>query len=158
MSMEYVWRNGYRGPLGDANDIGCELESIQEELGSISATAVLDRAKNKNSVLNPFFEWNDTKAAELYRLDQARYLIRMVAVKFDNGAGTPLVTRAFVEIKGEDGPYKSLSVVVQDSDLRAQLIKQAQKDIETFENKYGVLSEIMDLIKPVKARLKDLAA
>lgn len=157
MSMQYLWKNGYRGVRGDVQIVGQELEKIQEETGSISADLVLENAKPKKSPLHPYFEWNNGKAAEMYRLEQARYLVRSVAIKIDRPEGEdPLVTRAFVEIKGEEGPYLSLPVVIQDADLRKQLIKQARKDIEIFENKYSVLSEVVSLIQPIKIALNQL--
>lgn len=157
MSMQYLWKNGYRGLRGDVQVVGQELERIQEETGSISADLVLENAKPKDAPLHPYFEWNNTKAAEMYRLDQARYLVRNIAVQIERPeSDEPLVTRAFVEIKGEEGPYLSLSTVVQDVDLWKQLIKQARKDIEVFENKYSVLSEVVALIQPIKVALNQL--
>ena len=156
MSMIYVWKDGSR-LKGDPNIVGKELEGIQEQFGAISAEYVLDNAKQEESPLHQYFEWNDQEAAEEYRLVQARLIIRSVAVRFDRSEDDIITTRAFVEIKdNEAGPYMSLESVVFDDGMRHQLIEQAQRDILQFERKYETLVEIIEIIQPVKEKLQQL--
>jgi len=60
--------------------------SIKEELEAIAAGGVLypadvvEAARNPNSAMHSQFEWDDSEAAEAYRLQQARALIRRVKV------------------------------------------------------------------------------
>lgn len=56
-------------------DIIQRLTDIFEERGDIQDTWVVEDAKDLNSPLHDEFEWNDTQAASLYRLHQARLLI-----------------------------------------------------------------------------------
>lgn len=49
-----------------------------ERNGKIDPHDVIDEARDPDSVLHSHFEWDDTKAAEAYRMDQARTLIRSV--------------------------------------------------------------------------------
>lgn len=159
MSMQYLWKKGYYGFRGDPQAVGQELERIQEDAGSISAESVLDNAKPENSTLHPYFEWDNSKAAEKFRLDQARLLVRSIAIKIEKPeTQEPIITRAFVEIKGEAGPYMSLPVVIQDENLRMKLIQQARKDIDVFENKYSILDEVITLIQPIKTALSSMKA
>lgn len=48
--------------------------------GRVTPEAVLSEAANPKSPLHDQFEWDDSKAAQAYRLDQARELIRSVRV------------------------------------------------------------------------------
>lgn len=58
------------------------LEKIRLQNGGVlTPDAVVKDAKNRNSPLHEHFEWDDTKAAYQYRLDQARELIRKVRVE-----------------------------------------------------------------------------
>lgn len=159
MSMTYYWRDGYRGHKGNPQEIGEELEKIQQENGYISAEVVVSSATSETSVLHPYFEWDDGEAANQYRLTQARLLVRSVSVQIlsANDSDKKLTTRAFVEIKGEEGPYMSLNVVVKNNELRAQLIKQARQDIYVFENKYSVLEEVIEILQPVKSMLDKIS-
>lgn len=45
--------------------------------GIISPRDVVDAAKNEASPLHPYFEWDDSVAAEKFRLGQARTLMRI---------------------------------------------------------------------------------
>lgn len=49
--------------------------------GKITPQQIVDAARNEDSPLHRFFEWDDDKAAEQYRLDQARTLLRSCQVE-----------------------------------------------------------------------------
>ena len=62
------------------------LRAIYERNGkSLSPAVVLDAAKNEDSPLHKYFEWDDRKAAHLYRLTQAREIIGL-CVLVESGA------------------------------------------------------------------------
>jgi hypothetical protein len=54
------------------------MKHLETRAGRLSPTDVLAEAAATDSPLHEFFEWNDTVAGEMYRLDQARTLIRRV--------------------------------------------------------------------------------
>lgn len=157
MSMTYQWSKGFRAK-GDPAVVGRELEAIQEEHGSIAPELVVEKAKEKASPLHDYFEWNNTRAATLYRVDQARWLIRAVAVKIERENDEPLVTRAFVEMKQEEaeGGYVSIAVVSQDEEMRRTLIEHALKDVEAFKRKYAILVDVFALLDALQVRLEGL--
>jgi len=160
MSMVYLWKEGSR-LHGDAQEVGRMLESLHEERGSISADDVLEAAKPKDSVLHDYFEWDNSEAAHQYRLVQAREIIRSIVVKIEKSPDENITTRAFVSLKqplAEDkepvGAYMPLSVVVQDTDLRRQLIRQALHEIDIFQRKYAALEEIVGLMAQLRQTLE----
>ena len=52
-----------------------------ETKGRITAHAVLDAARPESSPIHDCFDWNDSEAAEKWRLEQARELIRRVKIE-----------------------------------------------------------------------------
>lgn len=76
--IEYKWNENFGNAITkiDINLVIKELETI----GDITPEAVVDLAKNKESVLHDYFEWNNKKAAESYRLQQASGLLRRIDV------------------------------------------------------------------------------
>lgn len=60
-------------------EVRLELRKLHCE-GRLLAQDVVEAARNKASVLHGFFDWDDSSAAEKYRLDQARDLIASVRV------------------------------------------------------------------------------
>lgn len=53
---------------------------MREGGGLLRPERLVERASNKKHPLHDFFCWDDTRAAHLYRVDQARELIRRVEV------------------------------------------------------------------------------
>jgi hypothetical protein len=58
-----------------------ELEDIYDDKGELLEEDVLLAARDPKSAMHDHFEWNNSKAAEAYRLEQARHLIRSVTIK-----------------------------------------------------------------------------
>lgn len=52
-----------------------ELLAIGDDLETISPDMVVEFARNPETALHAYFEWDDTKAAARYRRDQARGLL-----------------------------------------------------------------------------------
>jgi hypothetical protein len=59
---------------------GKELERIYDKHGALRAQIVVDEARPDDAPLHPAFEWDDLVAAEYYRREQARSLIKTVQV------------------------------------------------------------------------------
>jgi hypothetical protein len=61
----------------DRELIRIELEKLQHE-GRLNPDNVIEAAKDPNNVLHKRFEWDDSIAAQKYRLEQAEQLIKRV--------------------------------------------------------------------------------
>lgn len=135
-------------------------QKIGEALTKISAVngghlvpaAVVDAARDTKSVLHRHFEWNDKAAAEKFRLDQARSLIRCIHVENeDTEIGA---TRAFLSIRDKSGvSYRTIADVLNSADLQQRLLAQAEKDLLAFEARYQNLEDICSLIRAARERL-----
>lgn len=65
-------------PNRDPERAVAALDKLVDTFGGIiSPRDVVDAAKNEASPLHPFFEWDDSVAAEKYRLGEARNLLRI---------------------------------------------------------------------------------
>jgi len=76
----YKWQMKGLAKGTDPSIVYEELERLQDIHGTLSAGIIVSTAKNKNSVLHQLFEWDDTKAAEKYRLHQARILLNNIKI------------------------------------------------------------------------------
>lgn len=61
-------------------EIISRIKKLEDKLGRITPHIVLNDARKVSSPLHNEFEWDDSKAGELHRLDQARTLIRSVKI------------------------------------------------------------------------------
>lgn len=145
MATEYKAVAGSRLTDDDARVIGAEVEKLGQHT---TAEQLLAAASSKRSPLHRFFTWDDTEAARQYRLDEARYLLRSVKVTIVSSAwGGPTSTRAFVTVeKPSDGRvYANVVSVLSDAEYRAQLLRKALADFQTWQDKYQVLEELAEI-------------
>src|SRR5687767_282224 len=87
----YHWTPGARFKA-DAQKVGTALAKLSEKHDArLTARIVVDAARPKNSVLHTCFEWDDVRAAELFREEQARKVLHSIrAVNAETGDDTPM--------------------------------------------------------------------
>lgn len=142
--MVYSWKYPWAVPAQVAGEYLSELE---RDKGELTPELVLNESRDENAVLHPCFEWNDEKAAESYRLWQAGKIIRDITVTIEREeTAPPRVIRAYVNIadqqKHEKGAYVSLNVAMNNGDYKAQVLKNALYELQTFKNKYADYVEL----------------
>lgn len=150
--VQYGWKaTGFhvRGRL-DAQVVGNRLESLRATRGQLTAEITVDDARPIDAVLHPAFEWDDTLAAEQFRLEQARGLIRSVVVLQAGPEDAPPI-RAFVVV-GEIGEqvYVSTYVAMSDPELRRQVLDRALRELHQWQAKYRELSELAKVFEALE--------
>lgn len=135
-----------------------ELELIaSKNRGRLLPKDIVAFAKNPNTALHSDFEWNDGLAAMEWRIEQARRIIR-INIELLPGTVTPMQT--FVSLAADrrgEGGYRDAKTVMGDSELRAMLVADALAEMEYFERKYRMLSELAEIFEAmdrVSARLR----
>lgn len=147
----YEFADGVRLHSGakaqNADAVGHRLEELREKFkGELTPADVVADARSHNSPLNSFFEWNDGKAADQYRLQQARSLIRaVVAVVVSAGAPAQRV-QAFVHIPEAGTPhYRATDHAMSQERTRDMVLMQAFKEFRAWQKRYEHLAELADL-------------
>jgi hypothetical protein len=139
-----------------ATDIGrerlrAELHAIVEaNNGVLNPRAVLERARDTASPLHEYFEWDDTEAAEAYRLAQVGALIRHVrftVVRADpiTRAINVTTTRGYQSrptMRQRAGGYESIDAILGDPLKRADLLGQVVRELAAYRRRYAELSEL----------------
>ena len=144
----YTYRAGYRPALKDPQAVGDKLQELRDKHKGLTASIVIEDAKNKKSVLHGAFEWNDSKAAHEWRLHSARHLMRAVVTKELDSSGEIRYQPAFVFVKTEEGPrYESLAKVLDDDELRLQVINRALKEFEQCQKRYEEYEEFLSVFE-----------
>ena len=151
--MEYRFKMNFQFPV-KANDVGNYFEELHQQHGEINPKEVVRDARDEKHILHPCFEWSDDIAAEKYRIEQAKQLIRCVVIKDEE---KQIETRAFVNVSiAEDKPkmYHTTAVVLKNEYACNLLLKQAERDIISFQDKYKSLTELHDILKAMDNYLK----
>ncbi len=143
--------------------IAVELQRLAHEHGGVlQPRVVVDAARSPESPLHKSFEWDDTEAAEQWRLQQARKLINVV-VRYEQVGAKSISCRVFVSLtpdrkEGGDG-YRLSATVMSDSDQRRQLLADARADMLRFKEKYRALNELAEVFDAIdRAAESELAA
>lgn len=159
MATEYRYKSGRGFPV-DAQTVGVTLDRLQRGYGGrLTPRLIVDEARPKGSVLHPIFEWDDARAAEAHRQQQARQLITSVRIVryADDDDQSPQLVRCYVNLAdpfGVDGEapahaYRPLVQVIADEGMRLQLLVQARRDMKTFMTRYMEFQELIEAAQAV---------
>lgn len=132
----YQFRSGARTGGIKAADAARELKRLQR-LGRLQPPDVVEAARPEEAVLHPAFEWDDSTAAEEYRLEQARRLIRAVQVVEKGRA--PRSIYAYVPQTGNG--YEAITALVQSPDRFTLALGEALKDLASAQQRVDELKE-----------------
>jgi len=123
-----------------------ELEIIRSDNGGLLRPAdVVLAASPKGHPLHNSFEWSDSKAANSYREEQARHLIRYVLTIVHEDVIPIRKYASLTTMRGSDGGYVPVAECIENDELRQQLLTDALNEMQTFEVKYGLLGELVGL-------------
>lgn len=126
-----------------------QLQSIYDSHGKLTPAIVLDEAKAPAHPLHERFEWDDSTAANAYRLSQAHELIRSVKVVYREATETEREksVRAFHAVRTEEGyVYEPAVKVVEDPFLRDLLLKDMQREWAALRRRFHEFQEFWDMV------------
>lgn len=135
---------------GNAQKCGEALEAIEAKNGEITPRLVVDAARESESPLHPCFEWDNSVAAEKFREDQARGVIRSIRVVFTAQEGIQAEPRrVYVNLQDEatgDRSYVPMARVLSEPELferaRAQFLREAKE----FRARYREFDRLSALV------------
>lgn len=139
-----------------ANKTAVQLsESAVRELasGKLTARDVLERARDPDSALHRYFEWDDSEAAEKFRLIQAHGLIKRARVTIVQASGETAKVRAFVSLASDrvtGGGYRSTERVLASEVLTAGMLATAKLELAAFRRKYGQLTQLAGVLDAIE--------
>lgn len=140
------------GKHPDANTVGQYIEMLRGKFkGELTPDDVLDDAKNPNSPLHSFFEWDDTEAARQHRLKQARGLIRAVVAVYVSDDKPAQRMRAYVHINEPDAPhYRETSHALSQRNTRDLVLRRAMRELNDWKRRYADLKEFAKVVEVIE--------
>ena len=143
--MVYQWKkcNHCKGSAQVAGEICEQLEKA----GQLSAKNLLDVSRPEDAPLHDSFEWDDSVAAERYREDQAREIIRSIVIVPEKS--NPV--RGFFKIESAEPTYQSIQSVLQNEDSTQKLLATAFRELSAIQNKYASLRQLNKVWEAVEA-------
>lgn len=137
----YKWKTNYFKVNADV--AGAVCERLEATVG-LSATTLLDASRPEDAPLHGEFEWDDGIAAEKFREEQARKIIRNLEIVVEEQSVEPV--RAFFTIESKQNGisrnYESTNVIMRVSEKRSTLLDIALRKLDAFRRKYAQLTEL----------------
>lgn len=130
-----------------------ELRRIAKRKGTLRAQDVVTAAKSKESALHRYFTWDQGKAAERWRLEEARHLIMRVRVHLvPQGKQDPVMVREFVSLPSDRRPgrgFRPIQAVMTNDEMREEMLSMALSELSAIRAKYGDLQELCGVVKEI---------
>lgn len=118
-----------------------ELLAIQKaSKGGVlhAASVVVWARKHKGSALHRQFEWNNSKAANEYRLWQAR---RLIAINIVTAEGGPQVVSLSID-RTKGGGYRAIDDVLSSRDLSEIMLRDALAELQRVQERFQRVKEL----------------
>ena len=148
--MVYKAKDGARLKT-DAQTIGEICERLERN-GGLTAKRLVDESRPEDAPLHKEFEWNDATAAEAYREEQARYIIRSIVIQPEPTKND--VVRAFFP-EDKQKVFESLPVILSDAKKTSALLDMALRELKSFELKYSTISQLAPVFEAIKEVRKE---
>lgn len=116
-------------------------EEIQELGDGVTPEKVVEIAASEDSELHKCFEWDDSQAARMYRIDQARKVIRNIVYVPEKPQQAPV---RVLSISSERTVYRPTIELVRDPDEYEILCRRAFNDWEAFKRRYNTIVELRE--------------
>lgn len=155
--MKFTFRDGGGGPV-PPDVMAAEFTRIFEVRGALTASDVVDEARPEGAALHPAFEWDDSKAGEAYRRQQARTMIKLVRVETESSRSS---LPAFVNVVRQtpDGPARSyvpVQVALADSSALASALSAMRQKVAYYSAEIRHLNAASKVPKVAQALLAEI--
>ena len=134
-----TWKSGLGLFKADPQKVAEEIIAIGDEA---TPAQILEKGRSEETELHKCFEWNDSIAAEKYRLSQARKICEVLVIQRlpDAPKEAPEI-RIFHKTESTGG-YKPINRIVQDNDEYQKLLQRAFAEFHALKIKYQNLQEL----------------
>lgn len=128
----------------DAQKCYEEIMQICDDLESASPQDILEKARDESTELHKCFTWDDSVAAERWRVHEARVITRQLVIREQEVPKDRPEVRLFYKTDNESG-YKPTELIVQKEDEYKELLKRAYEELRIFKRKYSMLKELQEI-------------
>lgn len=133
----------------DPNLAGQELFRIRQKYKQLTPEAVVNEARKKDNPLHDYFIWDDRKAAEEFRKEQAREIIRFLRIEVPGGKKPQ---RVFFHIHEEKVPqYQAKEVIWKKDEIYTQVVLECYGMLQGWFDRW---EEILDRIPGFRKEVK----
>ena len=151
--MRYAWKRHPKG-APKASVTGKYLEQLHRQYGGITAERLVIESQPQDALLHSCFEWNSRRAANEYRKDQARALLRCLVVIAEENDDEPVEVHAFVNFPN-DPEYRTIATVLSDDDPDQEYKEMLLEELRRSKRKCIAYKEFAEVCRAItRVRIK----
>jgi len=132
-----------------------EILIVKEKKG-LTAENLLNSARKKSSSLNKLFDWDDSTAAENWRMQQARQIINEVKIivedkelfAFEN-IRISVDEQSGESIEKSKRVYEGIVEIMNDKEKRSQLILRALQEAKYWKERHSQFVELKTVFESI---------
>ena len=121
------------------------------KLDQITPENVLEAARNEKSELHKCFEWDNSVAAEKWRLQQARAVIQFLVVTDEKDEDFEPVR--VLQVTSQTNEYQKLDFFIKNDDEYQTLLKRAKDELRALKKRYSTLTELEKVFEAIEELL-----
>lgn len=149
MEKRYLWDR--RTYSVKPEIVGKVFEELEEEFGEVTPDNFLEASTPEASPTHKLFEWNDSKAADLYRKGQSRKIIndlRIETIADDEKIVVPAYVNVSVKNDGS-ASYRDIIRAFEARDTREIVLDRAYRELSMFKIKYSKFQELASVMTAI---------
>lgn len=124
------------------DSVAAELRRIYRANGNrLYPPHVIKAAEDPDNVLHSHFVWDDSKAANEYRLIQARHLISRVKIVTPASSTENRKVRAYHALRSDQSGYRHLRDCMSSPEIMAALVEQFAGDLDRLRERYESIKD-----------------
>lgn len=151
---KYQWiQKGFSKGI-DPDEAIKELERIESEYGSLTAENLMTAATDEDSLFHSLFTWNDSEAARLYRLSEARHLLNNIEVRVIHDGSERRIPVFEVVKRPEGRVYKHVDSFTKEDIM--QVKSDAVRAFNYWKSKLAVYKEFENIIPKIDEVISDI--
>ena len=133
------------------------LADLERRHGDVDPRVLVTEASSESHPLHDRFEWDDARASESWRLEQASAIIRSVRVRVVSSDEDLSVRKYYA---GRDtgisdpGTYRDIDAVREDPKALAQLERSMERDLAALERRYRHFCQWENVVSKAAKRAK----
>lgn len=139
-----------------AQKYGDFMETLEDDEGRITPGVLVAQSKDMKAPTHDFFEWNNRKAGNGYRLQQARHLLNHIIRVVVTMRGEEPVP-AFINLRYQEPEeaeevqvYVSSERVVASEELRKQVVAKALREAQSWRRRYQQYKELATIFAAIE--------
>jgi hypothetical protein len=122
-----------------------ELDALLERSGgTIAPSAMVEAARDPESALHGLFTWDDSEAAEKWRIAEAQKYLRTQVTVIAQPSAEPIAVRAYWSLPSDRaaGLYRPIAQVLASREMTTEMLEDARREFLSYKRKYGHLEQL----------------